>query len=413
MKLQRFFLAGATLMVIASSAGAAERHTLAAPLCSALTAVVDATGPAGPVFVASYQPGPDEKELPPALAHSAFTYDNALAVVALVACGDVPRARRLGDALLHAVGHDRHFKDGRLRNAYRAGPVVTGPPALPGWWDAKQKLWAEDAYQDGTATGNVAWGALALLTLDAAAPNTGYRAGARRMLDWITAKTSDQRIPAGFSGGIDGFDGQQTALMWKSTEHNLDVHAVAAWLYRLEGNAKDADAAAMARNFLDAVFAADPGMFRLGTTPDGALQLTDRAALDTQLWPLLGVADAPEAWRRAVGFAERELAVPGGFDFNDDRDGLWIEGTAQAALTLRALGRKSDAFHMLDGLKAQIASSGLLFAAGIPRLTTGLAVGPNSVGNDFFYFRRPHLGATAWAVLAATGWNPFTGRMVE
>lgn len=399
-------------MLIASPADAQERHALAAPLCKAITSAVDAAG-AGAVFVASYRAGPQEKALPPALAHSAFTYDNALAAIALVACGDVARARRVGDALLHAVGNDRTFKDGRLRNAYRAGPVVKGPPALPGWWDADQKLWAEDAYQDGTATGNVAWGALALLTLDAAAPEAGYRAGARQMLDWITAKTTDRRPPAGFSGGVDGFDGQQTALRWKSTEHNLDVHAVAAWLHRLEGNPGDAHAAALARSFLDAAFAAERGMFRLGTTPDGALQPTDRTALDIQLWPLLGVADAPQAWHRAVDYAERELAVPGGFDFDDDRDGLWIEGTAQAALTLRALGRTNDAFRILDGLEAQIAPSGLLFAAGIPRLTTGLAVGPNSIGNDFYYFRRPHLGATAWAVLAATGWNPFTGRRVE
>src|SRR5256885_13305622 len=92
------------------------------------------------------------------LRQSAFTYDNALAAIALIACGDVQRARRIGNALLIAGEHDRSFGDGRLRNAYRAG-LVSGDSsiALPGWWDAKQKMWAEDAYQDGTATGNVAW----------------------------------------------------------------------------------------------------------------------------------------------------------------------------------------------------------------------------------------------------------------
>jgi hypothetical protein len=36
-------------------------------------------------------------------------------------------------------------------------------------------------------------------------------------------------------------------------------------------------------------------------------------------------------------------------------------------------------------------------------------IGPNSTGPDFFYYHLPHLGATAWAVIAALGWNPFVG----
>ena len=43
-------------------------------------------------------------------------------------------------------------------------------------------------------------------------------------------------------------------------------------------------------------------------------------------------------------------------------------------------------------------------------MTTGLQIGPTSTEADFLYYRRPHLGATTWAVLAAQGWNPFTGR---
>jgi hypothetical protein len=56
---------------------------------------------------------------------------------------------------------------------------------------------------------------------------------------------------------------------------------------------------------------------------------------------------------------------------------------------------------------------GWLRATGSPKLTTGLEIGPDSTSNDFFYFPRPHLGATAWAVLASQGWNPFIGKRVE
>jgi hypothetical protein len=411
----RFRTVAAAAMLAAGAASAAPtRHAVADPLCAALMAAVDTQDSGSqPVFLASYRPGPSETELEPALRQSAFTYDNALVAIALTACGDVGRARRIGDALLHALDHDRSFHDGRLRNAYRAGRLGSGPPALPGWWDARQGLWAEDSYQDGTATGNVAWAALALLTLDQATGQRTYREGAKRLLGWIDAHAYDPREPTGYSGGVDGFDPSQTKLTWKSTEHNLDVHAVAAWLSRLEGRSADADIARTARGFLDAVFVAEPGLFRLGTQPDSRLQPTDHVALDTQLWPLIGVADPPDAWRRAMAFAQRNLAVPGGFDFNEDRDGLWVEGTAQAALTLRALGQATAATKLLDGLAAEISPSGLLFASREPRITTGIAIGPASTEPDFFYYRRPHIGATAWGALAALGWNAFSGRSVE
>lgn len=407
-------LAAAAVFAATTASAAAPGHAVAEPLCAALVAAVDTEDNSDqPLFLTSYRPGPTERELVAALRQSAFTYDNALVAIALTACGDVRRARRIGDAFLHALDHDRTFHDGRLRNAYRAGRLDAGPPALPGWWDAEQKLWAEDSYQDGTATGNVAWAALALLTLDQATGQRIYREGATRLLGWIHAHAYDPRAPAGYSGGVDGFDPSQTKLAWKSTEHNLDVHAVAAWLSRLEGRSADADIARTARGFLDAVFVFDPGLFRLGTRPDGQLQPTDHVALDTQLWPLLGVAGPPDAWRRAMTFAQRNLAVPEGFDFNEDRDGLWVEGTAQAALTLRALGQASAAAKLLNGLAADISPSGLLFASREPRITTGIAIGPASTEPDFFYYRRPHIGATAWGVLAAVGWNPFTAQFVE
>lgn len=414
----RHILAAALVLAAVTSPSRSApqaRHDLAATLCAAIGRAVDAEGAPGgqgPVFLVSYRPGPGETELAPALRQSAFTYDNALAVIALVACGDLLRARRIGDALLHALDHDRSFGDGRIRNAYRAGPVGDGAALLPGWWDAERKLWAEDAYQDGTATGNVAWAALALLTLDGARPGGADRDGARRLLAWITAHAADARSPAGYSGGVDGFDPSQTVLRWKSTEHNLDVHAVASWLHRLDGDPGTAETAATARAFLDTVFVPDPGAFRLGTVPEGDLQSLSHAALDTQLWPLVGVGNPPATWRRAMTYAERHLAVPGGFDFNEDGDGLWVEGTAQAALTLRALGRLDAANGLLDGLKRQVSPSGYLFATDVARLTTGIAIGPASTAPDFFYFRRPHLGATAWAVLAALAWNPFTGRIL-
>ena len=210
-----------------------------------------------------------------------------------------------------------------------------------------------------------------------------------------------------------GFDKTQTKLEWRSTEHNVDVHALGQWLERLGEDPTGRMLAQSSRGFLAAMFDETRDMFRLGTVPGGATQPPDRLALDALIWPLIGVADVPSVWRRSLAFAKSHLAVPGGFDFNGDRDGLWTEGTAQASLVERAQGNRAGADALLATVSSLRSPSGYVYATGAGRITTGIAIGPESKGADFFYFHRPHLGATAWAVLAATGLNPFTGRKVD
>ena len=361
------------------------------------------------IFVRSYDPAAGEAELPSGIATSAFVYDNALAAIALVACGDVPGAKSIGNALRQATLGDRTFNDGRIRNAYRAGPLGAGPPPLPGWWDDKAKLWAEDAAQDGTATGNVAWAALALLTLHQATGDPTYLAAAKRLIDWVMKYAACGAD--GFCGGFHGYDPHQVKLTWMSTEHNVDVSAAARWLFRVTGEQKYDDVAKRARDLLDRTFRNDH--FLIGTRPDGSLADDGPLALDAELWPWMAIPDAPAAWRKSLGFAETHLAVEGGFDFNDDRDGVWVEGTAQAALGYRINGDHAASERLLTSLSADRTPSGLLNATRVARLTTGLSLDPTGGVTDFFYYRRPHLGATAWAVLAETGWNPFTGSRVR
>jgi hypothetical protein len=390
----------------ANSGPESQRTRYCAPLADAVTS--QAAG-AKAVFVRSYEHGEDETRLPAGLASSAFVYDNALAVIALVACGNVTGATTIGNALSLAVRHDRTFTDGRVRNAYRAGPVAgEGAPALPGWWDGKQNIWAEDPAQDGTSTGNVAWAALALLTLHQATKQESFLADAERLIDWVTANVSSG---SGFRGGFHGYDPQQVGLTWISTEHNVDVYAAATWLFRLTSQRKYAEAASQARQFLERAF--DVDHFLLGTKPDGSLADSGMLALDVQLWPWMAIPDAPAQWRSALNFAATHLAVQDGFDFNGDRDGLWVEGTAQASLAYRIAGDPARGAQLLMTLEADRTPSGFLNATRAARVSTGLSIDPTKTEADFFYFRRPHLGATAWATLAALAWNPFTGRKVE
>ena len=283
---------------------------------------------------------------------------------------------------------------------------------LPGWWDAGNARWAEDAYQDGTATGNVAWAALGLLNLHQATGEAWALESAERLADWIQTMSGGPG-PAGFMGGLHGFDDTQVPLKWKSTEHHADIAAVSAWLYRLTGKPAYAEMNKTARGFLLTMFDREAGLFRMGTLPDGTPAQTDRIALDAQVWPLIAVADPPQQWNRTLDLIDKRLAVPGGYDFNEDRDGVWTEGTAQVALVRRAMGDPKAADALIEGLSGELTQHGWMRATAGQKLTTGLEIGPDSTSNDFFYFPRPHLGATAWAALAAEGWNPFTGKRVE
>src|SRR5258707_6508987 len=209
-----------------------QRAASCAPLAGAVASQAAGSQAA---FVRSYEHGEDESRLPAGLASTAFVYDNALAAIALVACGDVTSATTIANALSRAAHSDRSFPDGRVRNAYRPGPVGDGAPALPGWWDDKQKIWAEDPAQDGTSTGNVAWAALALLTLHQATKQQSFLVDARHLIDWVIANLSSGN---GFRGGFHGYDPQQVPLTWISTEHNVDVYAAATWLFRLTDQRK-------------------------------------------------------------------------------------------------------------------------------------------------------------------------------
>jgi hypothetical protein len=414
MNLPRAALVG---LIVISGSGVPEK-SMAGPMadavadraCDALKKRVSQSSGEGPVFLRSYDgPSGGGADPEPAL-RGAFTYDNALAAIALHACGDDQGARRIGDALLAAAQNDRSGVLGRLRNAYRPGPVTEHPVPPMGWWSAQGQRWAEDPYQTGSATGNVAWSALALLTLAEATHDRRYFDGAAEIADWSIETAYAARGVPGFTGGIYGYDDGPERLTWKSTEHNTDMAAVLDWLGRMEAQDDWQSQARAARAFVAAQW--DPAAgFRVGTLPDGQTPNRGNRGLDAELWPLL-LDNPPEAWKASLGLAERSYAVKGGFDFNDDRDGVWLEGTAQAALAYRWLGRNGDAERLFATIRAQFSPGGLVWATDVPRLTTGLALSPSSSSDDFFYYRLPHLGATAWAALAALGWNPFTGREI-
>jgi len=400
---------------LAEQPGATQQR-LAQQSCEGLRRAVaeDQKGAAsGPLFLASYRlaaGGQGTPPLEPALAGAAFTYDNALAGIALLACGDAGSARRIGDAIVRALERDPNVADGRVRNAYRAGPMAEDKAALPGYWDAGKKQWIADAYQVSTATGNVAWAALLLLNLNQAEPSPAYLASARKLLGWIEQRTRARNAPDGYNGGWYGWDNKQRPQTWKSTEHNIDIAVVAAWAARAGGQGEaETQQARTALDFVTRMWNPSEQRFNIGTKEDGATIATEGSGLDAQLWPLLAATDRSCGWMRGLEWVEKNHRFGEGYGFSRSPDGIWTEGSAQVAATLVA--RKGAAPEALWRLLAsQRADNGLYYATPAPRISTGLAIGPDSAGADFFYYHWPHLGATAWIALAATGFNPFTGK---
>jgi len=111
---------------------------------------------------------------------------------------------------------------------------------------------------------------------------------------------SDAREAGGFGGVVESFLLVPRKASWKSTEHNIDLVALFAWLARIAAPGGDWNAQARCvRAFVAAQWDAASGHFWMGTTADGTTQLRTPSALDVQLWAQL-LPDAPKAWRRAL-----------------------------------------------------------------------------------------------------------------
>jgi hypothetical protein len=392
-----------TIAILATVLSSGGSRAAAIPgACSTLSSAME-RAPAGPVFLASFPsagPGP--------LHDSAFSYDNAVAIIALKGCGNVAAARRIGDAFLLALDHDRTWHDGRLRNAYAAGPVADGAIKLPGWWDEQRQMWLEDRYQVGSDAGNLAWVALALETLHAVSGDRRYLEGAERIATWLLT-LRDDRGSGGFLGGFIGHEPTPQPLTWKSTEHNTDLVPAFFRLWQATRNTAWRDAALHAARFVQSMWIPASARFATGTGDDGTTS-NPLLALDAQVWPFLAMKLDKARLAEALSTIEGQLAAGGGFSYSEASKGLWTEGSAQVALLYLSIGSDAKAATVLSALATVRTADGSFFATADHSLPTGfmLATDPTK---PRLYFHLPHLGALAWVALAETATNPFSETM--
>jgi hypothetical protein len=378
-------------LMFASSAHAAVTA------CDALKSQM-AHAPAGPVFLASY---PTAAVVP--LAGNAYLYDNAVAAIALVACGNAKDALRIGDAMAIAANNDPLWHDGRLRNAYQSGAAGMTPAKIAGWWDAKQSRWVVDSYQVGSDSGNMAWAVIALLTLYKADHDIRYRDAAVKIAKWVE-KTFDDRAPAGFDGGT--FDDPPKPNHWKSTEHNTDLAAAFALLAQANGDVHWRGQSTRAASFVAAMWNAKCRCFAAGMVETGSSRNTV-LALDAQVWPLMALPEAAKRYSGMLDTLQARIAVDDGYAYSAAKGGVWTEGTAQAALLMRLTGKPEKAAALLAAVEKSRAPDGSYFATDVPALGTGFDM-DSDVTQKRVYFHLPHLAALAWVALAQAGFNPFT-----
>lgn len=384
------------ICLFAASLSCASAVAAASFPCRELAAQFDAS--TAPVFLASYPtagPGP--------LKDTAFLYDNAVATLALIGCRDLAQARRIGDAMLRAQDHDRFWHDGRLRNAYLAGPLET-PVKLSGWWDNVQNRWFEDSYQVASDNGNMAWAILALLALHRVTQDPRYAAGAMRIGTW-TLQWQRHRGPGGFAGGTFGQEPSPSRNSWRSTEHNTDLAAAYTALARATGDKSWLAPARAATRFVRAMWRGSCRCYAVGTGLDGVTQ-NNLLALDAQIWPALALPHGAPPVATILATVDARFAQSGGYAYSEALEGLWTEGTAQVALLAALSGDKAKSIALAKVLDTMRTPRGGYYASDVPGLPAGFMLDTDPTkARQYFHIRA--LAPLAWAALVERKRNPF------
>jgi len=378
------------------------------------------------------------------LRNSAFVYDNVITLLAYLAEGSPDsqrRARLIGDALIYVSEHDRYLGTAPLpicqqtspltiaghplRSAYGAGDISLPPgwrpngrlgtPPATGFYVESRSKFEELVENRQLDTGNNAWAMIGLLALHQRTGVDSYRTAALSIGEFILSRASTSGSFAGFRGGIDEFEGAAPQeRVWSSTEHNLDIFAAFSRAHLITGDNRWLEGANSARRFIEQMWDPSLGCFRAGTKdPDTRNNNAGQLPLDVQAWCVLAVPGLLVAHPQTLACAElnHRLTHLGfyGFDFNEDRDGIWVEGTAQMTVAYSLAGQGCEVQRLRGELRRIQMTAGFGDGRGLPaatrdRLTTGFDL---ITGLPFNYFNRLHISATAWNILAQTGFNPY------
>ncbi len=299
-------------------------------------------------------------------------YDQSLAALAFMINDDFPKAEmifdffnaQLGAEMLTGVGGFSQFRD------------ENGSPYNHRWM------------------GDNAWLLIALNNYKAMTGNNQYNLMATEITNWLI---SLQDTDGGLFAGYDAYD---ALLNYKVTEGNLDAfNAVQGYnsfheqlLTFFENDRWDAN---------------DGNLMSWPTNPDYIF------ALDNFSWAYCAFEDYPVSTlfdaNRFVNTQSATLnsALVEGYDIDEDKDAIFMEGSAQMALAFRLAGFENEANYYLQEMeKILVDSSVFPDAAGFPYASNdGTAYGdtPYWAGADTDIAISPG----AWYLFAKYNFNPF------
>jgi hypothetical protein len=352
----------------------------------------------------------------------AFTYDNALALLAFLAEGSedsLRRARLIGDAFVYASQHDRSYDDGRLRNAYAAGDVsvptgwtpdgrVESVP-IPDFHDEGPPPRFTEIKHDAIDTGDNAWAMISLLALYRRTQQPSYLDTARSIGNFIRTMRNDRGRYQGFLAGInDPESGSPGQRPYASTEHNIDVYAAFTSMYQITGELQWQADAEHARLFVEDMWDGVRLCYLTGTTdPNNRNPGPNQLPLDTQAWAVLAVPNVLRLHPQLLDYAEptHKSLHDGftGFDFNADKDGVWFEGTSQMAVAYAVARQPIVAENLQQELRR--AQESLLL--GNYHGSSIADQDGDALRSADKWHRRFSIGAAAWNVFAQLGFNPY------
>lgn len=281
---------------------------------------------------------------------------------------------------------------------------------------------------------------------------------ARGMLDWCAENTLKTDTVGGFTGGFYGgvgfnngtAEGGPVKLEWRSTEHMADLYASYRMMYAITGEPRYFFLMKHCMRFIDSMWYDGPApenlkeqvpgmdkvtMYWTGTGPpdDAGVVSTNIYNLPTDptVWVMYGADRRDEKRVKAmeyIHFWGRELnGDPNSLTkYSILSDGGWIEGSGQVAVAFSELGlyswqrgvlgacvehqfpylgyeKTGNAYNPKPG---QADYGGQMYSVSKDS-NTGFTLPGEDTKEAWKYYRRGHLGATAWFVIGCYGTNPF------
>lgn len=371
-------------------------------------------------FIKSFETLSVNQEPDKTLVNVCYSYDNALALLAFLARGnkqDLVRAKILADTFCYVLHNDREFNDGRIRNAYKSGDIqnrTSKKANLPGWYDPVDKQWYENNFDVSSHTGNIAWPILALISYYEKTKESKYLEAAEKMGEWIETKTrySQQGCFEGYSLGMEFVEGEEKKLLNRSTEHNIDIYAVFIRLYQITGKEHYKEQALHAQKFVREMWNSEGHHFWTGTYGECRLINESAFPLDIHPWSVMAMPQIVE-FRKGLEWAEKNCKTKSdgfvGFDFNNDLDGVWFEGTAQMAVAFQVNHEMEKSDLYAKSLQAAQVTANNNNGKGIVAASHDYV----STGFDWVYHNRLHIGATAWYIFNEMHYNPYFGVYID